>query len=198
MKTKEIILNESLKLFAQKGYDAVGVAEIAEAVGIKAPSLYKHYKSKREIFESILARMSANDAEKADDYAVPPEKKKDFDESYENVLPSDIKSYTKAMFLYWTKEEFSCNFRRMLTVEQYKTSEMGALYQQYIAGGPVTYMADIFLKKAGTEEKAYMLAVEFYSPMHLMYSLYDGGVKAEKILNLLEKHMDNFFAAINS
>ena len=39
--TKEKILNESLRLFAKKGYSAVGVAEIADAVGIKAPSLYK-------------------------------------------------------------------------------------------------------------------------------------------------------------
>ena len=52
--TKDKILTEALKLFAQKGYESVSVIEIAEAVGIKAPSLYKHYKSKRDIFDSIL------------------------------------------------------------------------------------------------------------------------------------------------
>ena len=47
MKTKELILDAALKLFAKKGYEAVSVAEIADAVGVKAPSLYKHYKSKQ-------------------------------------------------------------------------------------------------------------------------------------------------------
>ncbi|WP_261797230.1 TetR/AcrR family transcriptional regulator [Candidatus Stoquefichus massiliensis] len=30
--------------------DAVSVAQIADAVGIKVPSLYKHFKSKQDIF----------------------------------------------------------------------------------------------------------------------------------------------------
>ena len=47
--TKQRILSESLRLFSENGYDAVSVAEIASAGGIKAPSLYKHYKSKRDI-----------------------------------------------------------------------------------------------------------------------------------------------------
>ena len=47
MNTKQKILLESLRLFSQRGYDAVSVEQIAAAVGIKAPSLYKHYKSKQ-------------------------------------------------------------------------------------------------------------------------------------------------------
>lgn len=42
MTTKERILKESLTLFSEKGYSDVSVGEIAGAVGIKAPSLYKH------------------------------------------------------------------------------------------------------------------------------------------------------------
>ncbi|MCI5623431.1 TetR/AcrR family transcriptional regulator, partial [Anaerostipes sp.] len=54
MNTKQKILLESLRLFSQRGYDAVSVEQIAAAVGIKAPSLYKHYKSKQEIFDAIF------------------------------------------------------------------------------------------------------------------------------------------------
>ena len=54
MNTKEKILKEALTLFAEKGYSAVYVGDIADAVGIKAPSLYKHYKSKQEIFDSCV------------------------------------------------------------------------------------------------------------------------------------------------
>ena len=54
MDTKQRILLEALRLFSKRGYDAVGVEQIASAVGIKAPSLYKHYKSKQDIFDAIF------------------------------------------------------------------------------------------------------------------------------------------------
>ena len=50
LSTKERIRTEALHLFAQYGYDAISVAQIAKAVGIQAPSLYKHYASKEDIF----------------------------------------------------------------------------------------------------------------------------------------------------
>ena len=57
--TKQRILDEALRLFSQSGYDAVSVERIASAVGIKAPSLYKHFKSKQEIFDAIVAETKA-------------------------------------------------------------------------------------------------------------------------------------------
>ena len=54
MDTKQRILDEALTLFSEKGYANVFVGDIAEAVGIKAPSLYKHYKSKKAIFDAII------------------------------------------------------------------------------------------------------------------------------------------------
>ena len=52
MNTKEKIIYEALGLFSRKGFDSVYMNEIAEAVGIKTPSLYKHYKSKQAIFDA--------------------------------------------------------------------------------------------------------------------------------------------------
>ena len=49
MSTKDRILEEALTLFAENGYDGTGVEQIAEKVGIKAPSLYKHFKGKEDI-----------------------------------------------------------------------------------------------------------------------------------------------------
>ena len=69
--TKERILSQALTLFAQKGYEAVSVEEIAAAVGIKAPSLYKHYKGKRDIFDHIVAHMNQQDAARAQTLRLP-------------------------------------------------------------------------------------------------------------------------------
>ena len=69
--TKERILSQALTLFAQKGYEAVSVEEIAAAVGIKAPSLYKHYKGKRDIFDHIVTHMNHQDAARAQALRLP-------------------------------------------------------------------------------------------------------------------------------
>jgi AcrR family transcriptional regulator len=52
--TKQRIFEVSLDLFAQKGFDAVSMREIAEAVGIKKASLYSHFSSKDELIEQIF------------------------------------------------------------------------------------------------------------------------------------------------
>ena len=54
MTTKERILEEALGLFSQNGYDGTSMEQIAELVGIKAPSLYKHFKGKGDIFNTLL------------------------------------------------------------------------------------------------------------------------------------------------
>ena len=58
MNTKEKILDEALTLFSEKGYANVFVGDIADRVGIKAPSLYKHYKNKQAIFDAIIDEMN--------------------------------------------------------------------------------------------------------------------------------------------
>ena len=49
MSTKEKILETALTLFAKNGYDGTSVEQIAQDVGVKAPSLYKHFKGKDDI-----------------------------------------------------------------------------------------------------------------------------------------------------
>ena len=58
--TKERILEESLKLFSTFGYNAVGVEMIAAAVKVTPPSLYKHFKGKREILDTIIDQAEEN------------------------------------------------------------------------------------------------------------------------------------------
>ncbi len=54
MATRDRILEEALSLFSENGYDGTGVEQIAEKVGIKAPSLYKHFKGKEDILNALI------------------------------------------------------------------------------------------------------------------------------------------------
>ncbi len=48
------ILEAAYELFAQKGYRGSSMREIAERSGIKAGSIYNHFKNKEEIFEAVF------------------------------------------------------------------------------------------------------------------------------------------------
>ena len=54
MSTKGRILDAALTLFAENGYDGTSVEQIVNIVGIKAPSLYKHYKGKEDILNALI------------------------------------------------------------------------------------------------------------------------------------------------
>jgi TetR/AcrR family transcriptional regulator len=52
--SKEIIAGIALALFARKGFESVGVNEIAEKTGLAKPSLYHHFGSKDGLLEAIV------------------------------------------------------------------------------------------------------------------------------------------------
>ena len=53
-KTKRKIFETSMKLFAEKGYDATSVEEITSVVGVAKGTLYYHFSSKEEIFNFLI------------------------------------------------------------------------------------------------------------------------------------------------
>ena len=53
-KTKRKIFETSMKLFAEKGYDATSVEEITATVGVAKGTLYYHFSSKEEIFNFLV------------------------------------------------------------------------------------------------------------------------------------------------
>lgn len=57
--TAEKIKQVALTLFAEKGYDATTLSEIADKIGIKKPSIYAHYPGKMEIFLDIVEFVTA-------------------------------------------------------------------------------------------------------------------------------------------
>lgn len=57
--SKTRILDAAEDLFANKGYAATAVVDIAEAVGIRGPAIYKHYASKADIYTAVIDRLFA-------------------------------------------------------------------------------------------------------------------------------------------
>ena len=196
--TKERILEAALELFARSGYMGTSMSDIAGRLGITKGALYKHYASKREILDSIVERMNQMDYERAEAYEMPETRPDGFAEAYLRTPIEKIRAYSMAQFDHWTKESFSSNFRKMLTLEQYRDPKLTRLYHDYLATGPAEYMAAIFRKLTDSDEAAMRLALEFYGPMFLLYSVYDGAAEKGRVAPLLEAHIDRFIARIEA
>jgi len=56
MSNREKLLACALDLFAKRGFDAVGVQEVADAAGLKKPTLYYYFGSKSGLLQTLLTR----------------------------------------------------------------------------------------------------------------------------------------------
>lgn len=56
MSRSEQILETALKLFQERGFAAVGVAELGERAGVSGPAIYRHFGSKDEILATLFDR----------------------------------------------------------------------------------------------------------------------------------------------
>ena len=185
---KEEILIVALHLFARDGYEAVSVSQIAGELDMTKGALYRHYKSKRDIFDCIVRRMEQQDGEQARENEVPQESIEKTPEEYLNVSLDDFVKYSKSMFEYWTEDDFASSFRKMLTIEQFRSEEMQNLYQQYLVSGPAEYVKDLFknMEIKNPKEKA----VKFYANMFFYYSMYDGATDKTKAKCQFEHMLD--------
>lgn len=196
--TKERILETALELFAKNGYLGTSMSDIAGQLGVTKAALYKHYASKQEILNQIVEKMNRMDYERAAEFRMPETEPDGFADAYMNIPVRQIHDYSMAQFDHWTREPFAANFRRMLTLEQYRDPQMAQLYHDYIAGGPLEYMAAIFRKFTNSAEDAMQLALDFYGPMYLLYSVYDNADNKDSIAPLLDAHINRFIAKVES
>ena len=196
--TKERILDAALELFARCGYLGTSMSDIAKQLGITKAALYKHYASKQEILDRIVERMDEMDRERAREYEIPEAEPDGFAEAYLRIPAEKIRAYSAAQFYHWTRETFPANFRKMLMLEQYRAPELARLYQNYLAAGPVEYMAAIFRKLTDSDDTAMQLALEFYGPMYLLYSVYDAAEEKSGVSSMLDAHIEWFIAKIEA
>ena len=54
---EEAVLDAATSILASKGFDLMTMDDVAVAVGISKPSLYKHFKSKEELVGEALIRL---------------------------------------------------------------------------------------------------------------------------------------------
>ncbi|MDO5132743.1 MAG: TetR/AcrR family transcriptional regulator [Eubacteriales bacterium] len=188
MSTKERILEEALTLFAERGYDGTGVDGIAESVGIKGPSVYKHFKGKEDILNALIDQAESHYDEffgSADHIGNIPESKEEF------------MSVTMKRISFTMKDPMIQKIRKLLVQEQFRNERLAAITSRHQLDGIVGMYEKIIrgMMEAGLvkEDDAGMLAMELAAPAVLMIAKADRQPECEKdMLEAIEKHIRHF------
>ena len=197
MNTKKRILDEALTLFSENGYGNVYVAQIAEAVGIKAPSLYKHYKSKQDIFNAILDEMKKSYDKQASMLNISGEDAVSDAEVYSDIGEDELVRMATGLFLYFLHDEYAQKFRKMLTIEQFRDSELAHLLTKEYADDPLSYQSAMFsmLCEKGVLRKydPNVMALHFYAPIYFLLTVCDREPQREtESTEILKRHIRQF------
>jgi len=197
MNTKEKILDEALTLFSEKGYANVFVGDIADRVGIKAPSLYKHYKNKKAIFDAIIDEMNRRFEEQAKAMQINGTDAAADAGIYKNLSEEQLIKLGREFFLYYLHDDYNRKFRKMLTLEQFHDTDLAKMYSKLYVDDPLSYQGMLFgfMVMAGVlqTDNVQVMTLHFYSPIYFMLTICDREPDREpEMLKLLDEHIKQF------
>ena len=197
MDTKHRILDEALTLFSEKGYANVYVSDIAERVGIKAPSLYKHYRNKRTIFDAIIDEMNQRFEQQAQALSISGTDPTADAEVYKNMDEEHLIKLGNDLFRYYLHDNYTKRFRKMLTLEQFQDQELARVYSQQYFDMPLSYQGMLLglMVSQGllVTGNVPIMTLQFYAPIYMLLTVCDREPSREQeAMVLLEGHIRQF------
>ena len=188
IKTKDKILLAALDLFSERGYDEASIDLIAEAVGIKGPSIYAHYKGKEDILSSLISMMEQR-----------------YDENFGNTfnlekIPESLDEFKEDCLRrieFTMKDAQIKKVRRFCAKEQYRDEKIAALTSKH----QLTENQEMFAvmlekmmeKKLIRRFEPRLLALELVAPASLMLGIVDREPdRINEMWTQIEAHLDHF------
>ena len=166
--TKERILAAALELFSQNGYAGTNIRELAGSLGMGKSSMYRHFESKEEIWNTLLDELIAYyEARFGSPERLPPVPDS----------PEGLTAMTLRMVDFTVRDETVIKTRKMLTIEQFRDDRARALATKYFLTGLTEMFTQLF---AGMMDKGLlrrddpaMLAFAYTAPISALIHLCD-------------------------
>lgn len=194
-KTKQRILDAALELFSTQGFEATSIAQIADAVGVRKASLYSHFDSKQDILDRLIESIM-------EDYTKHSVRSL-ADRIGDELDPDGVVQLVTEQIRYTVHDEHVSRARKMLTIEQYRNSQLAELKtrQSYT---DVLAFAEALMERLVSEGNlkpldTQMMAAQFAFPISVWMSLCDREPEREdEALDLIQRHIRQFFGAFKA
>ncbi len=188
MSTKDRILEEALTLFSENGYDGTGVEQIAEKVGIKAPSLYKHFKGKEDILNALIDNAEA----RYEEYFGS--------EQHIGTIPESREAFirvTTERILFTMRDPMIRKIRKFLVQEQFRSERLAAITTRHQLEGVqkmYTRIIEGMMEKGlFIKDNPALLANELTAPVVLLIAQADRQPQLEQeITENIDRHIRHF------
>ena len=186
--TRDKILDAALTLFSEKGYDGVGVDLIGERAGIKGPSLYRHFKGKEDILNSLIEKVGAY-------YELNFGSENHIDRIPESV--EELLTFSMERIRFTMHDVTLQKTRRILVMEQFRNPRIAELTSKHHMDGLQGMFQKIFeammKKKILKMDDAETMALEFVAPVSLLIHTYDRQPEREaEVTEKIKKHFEHF------
>lgn len=200
--TKERILETALALFAQSGYLGTSMHDIAKELGITKGALYKHYASKQAIFDAIVKSTAAQYEADTDKIHIHVQNVQRDIPVFTGITEDALFEKVRQIFEYSLHNDAISRFRRMMTIEQFCSPELAALYSKRYVERILRYHAGIFraLIAAGeiVAEDPDALAMMYVAPVITLIGICDRQPEREpECLDKLQSHVRLFFRMVH-
>ena len=188
MSTKEKILEESLILFSENGYDGTSVEKIAARVGIKAPSLYKHYKGKEDILNALIDMIETRYEESfgsVDRIGELPESREDFVEK------------TMERIRFTMNDPMIKRMRKFVIQEQFRNERTGEIASKHQLDGIQRMyrriLGELMDEGRVVKDDPELMAMELTAPVVLYLAEVDRWPQKEKEgMEQIQAHLNHF------
>ena len=166
--TKERILAAALDMFSQNGYAGTNIRELSGSLGMGKSSMYRHFESKEEIWNSLLDNMSAY----YDERFGSPERLPPAPDSLEGLV-----AMTMRMVDFTIHDENVIKTRKLLTIEQFRDERARDLATKHFLTGLKDMFAPIFRRMMDDgllcRHDPEMLAFAYTAPISALIRLCD-------------------------
>lgn len=194
MNTKEKIISESLNLFSTKGFDAISVRDIAKAVGIKASSLYNHFKNKQDIFDTIIKKYSEYINQIFKNINQSNNTNKLIINKFKNLSDDQFLNLHMKLCRFYLEDEYIAKFRKILTIEQFNNPEISKIYHELFIDNILDFHAKILSilmdERFIIKKDPCTLSIQLCSPLFLLFYKYEN--VTDKEFEILRNHIIEF------
>ena len=166
--TKERILSAALEMFSQNGYAGTNIRELTASLGLAKSSMYRHFESKEEIWNTLLDELIAYyETRFGSPDRLPP-----VPDTAEELVQMTLR-----MVDFTVHDERIVMSRKLLSIEQFRDDRARQLASKHFLTGLIDMFTPIF---AGMMEKGLlrrddpgMLAFAYTAPISALIHLCD-------------------------